>query len=175
MSRPTESILTLVFSKLDRLNWLSTLFVCFLFLVQEVAEDISYIQSQNQGLQVQTQNQRALMAEIADLLVRFPPSRLLNVTDCFGCIRKPSMLTESLSSPSLKSRWRSRRASRNSKRLRRICTRHYRLDEIEVRRSFNMGSRMARNFLNLISRHGCRDGTILRIQDVQFPVLQADF
>ncbi|KAF9652003.1 hypothetical protein BDM02DRAFT_3090034 [Thelephora ganbajun] len=36
--------------------------------LNEVADDISYIQSQNRGLQVQTQNQRALMAEIANLL-----------------------------------------------------------------------------------------------------------
>ncbi|KAF9785840.1 exocyst complex component sec3 subunit [Thelephora terrestris] len=36
--------------------------------LNEVTDDISYIQSQNRGLQVQTQNQRALMAEIANLL-----------------------------------------------------------------------------------------------------------
>jgi len=51
------------------------------FLSQEVADDILYIQSQNQGLQVQTQNQRALMAEIANLLVCFPPPLLLDSTD----------------------------------------------------------------------------------------------
>jgi len=45
------------------------------FLTQEVADDISYIQSQNRGLQVQTQNQRALMAEIANLLVCLTRSR----------------------------------------------------------------------------------------------------
>jgi len=47
------------------------------FLTQEVADDISYIQSQNRGLQVQTQNQRALMAEIANLLVCLTCSRSL--------------------------------------------------------------------------------------------------
>ena len=37
---------------------------------QTVAEDISYIQSRNRGLQVQTQNQTALLKEIERLLVR---------------------------------------------------------------------------------------------------------
>jgi hypothetical protein len=37
-----------------------------------VAEDISYIQSRNRGLQVQTQNQTALLNEIERLLVRQP-------------------------------------------------------------------------------------------------------
>ena len=60
------------------------------------------------------------------------------------------MLTESLSLPLLKSRWRSRRASRNSRRLRRICTRHYRLDETEVRRNFDTSSGMAGNFLTIL-------------------------
>jgi exocyst complex component 1 len=36
---------------------------------QEVADDISYIESQNRGLQVQTQNQRALVNELEQLLV----------------------------------------------------------------------------------------------------------
>jgi hypothetical protein len=36
---------------------------------QAVGDDISYIQSQNRGLQVQTQNQRALLAELENLLV----------------------------------------------------------------------------------------------------------
>lgn len=120
------------------------------FLTQEVADDILYIQSQNQGLQVQTQNQRALLAEIANLLVRFPLPPLLNVTDRSGCTRKPSMLTMSLSSPSLKSPWRSRRVSRNSRRPRRICTKHYRLDETEVGRNSDTGSRMTRKFLKIL-------------------------
>lgn len=37
--------------------------------IQAVSDDISYIQSQNRGLQVQTQNQRALLAELENLLV----------------------------------------------------------------------------------------------------------
>lgn len=38
-------------------------------MTQAVNDDISHIQSQNRGLQVQTQNQRALMNEIRNLLV----------------------------------------------------------------------------------------------------------
>jgi len=36
---------------------------------QTVSDDIQYIQSQNRGLQVQTQNQRALLQELENLLV----------------------------------------------------------------------------------------------------------
>lgn len=57
------------------------------------------------------------------------------------------MLTMSLSAPSLKSRWRSRRASRNLKRLRRTYTRRYRLGETEVCRKLSIGSRTGRGFL----------------------------
>jgi exocyst complex component 1 len=39
------------------------------FVAQSVNDDISYIQSQNRGLQVQTQNQIALLKELEDLLV----------------------------------------------------------------------------------------------------------
>ena len=68
MYRRTGSILTLAFPQLDRQDELSS----FFFFTQEVADDILYIQSQNQGLQVQTQNQRALLSEIANLLVCLP-------------------------------------------------------------------------------------------------------
>lgn len=37
--------------------------------LKAAGDDISYIQSQNRGLQVQTQNQRALLAEVDNLLV----------------------------------------------------------------------------------------------------------
>lgn len=37
---------------------------------QAVGDDISFIQSQRRGLQVQTQNQRALLTELENLLVR---------------------------------------------------------------------------------------------------------
>jgi DNA-binding LytR/AlgR family response regulator len=36
---------------------------------QVVTEDITYIESQNKGLQVQTTNQQALLAELERLLV----------------------------------------------------------------------------------------------------------
>ena len=38
---------------------------------QAVSDDITYIQSQDRGLQVQTQNQRALLGELEELLVCF--------------------------------------------------------------------------------------------------------
>lgn len=40
---------------------------------QAVNDDIAYIQSQNRGLQVQIQNQRALMDELEELLVCVDP------------------------------------------------------------------------------------------------------
>jgi hypothetical protein len=36
---------------------------------QAVSDDISYIESQNRGLQVQTSNQKALLDELQQLLV----------------------------------------------------------------------------------------------------------
>ena len=83
MYRRTGSILTLAFSQLDQQDELNTVFL----FTQEVADDILYIQSQNQGLQVQTQNQRALLSEIANLLVRRPSAPpFSSVTDHF-CTR----------------------------------------------------------------------------------------
>jgi len=43
---------------------------CLSLQNQAADDDISYIQSQNRGLQVQTQNQRVLLNEIENLLVR---------------------------------------------------------------------------------------------------------
>jgi len=60
------------------------------------------------------------------------------------------MLNGSPSSPSLKSHWRSRRVSRNSKKLRRICTRRYRLGETEVCKPFGVGPRIAKPFLTIL-------------------------
>ncbi|TFK56552.1 hypothetical protein OE88DRAFT_1649908 [Heliocybe sulcata] len=47
-----------------------------------VSDDISYIQSQNRGLQVQTQNQRALLGELEQLLqtVHVDPESLITLT-----------------------------------------------------------------------------------------------
>ena len=39
------------------------------YMLQVVNDDIAFIQSQNRGLQVQTQNQRALLTELEELLV----------------------------------------------------------------------------------------------------------
>ena len=41
--------------------------------IQVVNDDIGFIQSQNRGLQVQTQNQRALLTELEELLVGTRP------------------------------------------------------------------------------------------------------
>ena len=57
------------------------------------------------------------------------------------------MSTESPSPPSRKGHWRSQRVSRNSRRLRRICTRRYRLDETEVCKNPGVGSRAMETFL----------------------------
>ena len=70
----------------------------------------------------------------------FPRLSLLDAADCLGCARKLSMSTGSPSSPSPRSRWRSRRVSKNSKRLQQTCTRRYKLDETEVCRNPDMGS-----------------------------------
>lgn len=47
-----------------------------LFALQAVSDDISYIESQNRGLQVQTSNQKALLGELENLLVRPLPFAL---------------------------------------------------------------------------------------------------
>ena len=46
-------------------------------IAQAVSDDISYIQSQNRGLQVQTQNQKALLTELEQLLVRIVISSVM--------------------------------------------------------------------------------------------------
>jgi hypothetical protein len=43
---------------------------------QAVSDDISFIQSQNRGLQVQTQNQQMLLTELENLLVSHSDSQL---------------------------------------------------------------------------------------------------
>lgn len=40
-----------------------------------MADDISHIESQNRGLQLQSANQRALLGELENLLVSFIPTR----------------------------------------------------------------------------------------------------
>lgn len=71
--RELDSMDTLVSSYKIHLNVNSskTLIIRSLTYSQAVSDDISYIQSQNRGLQVQTQNQKALLTELDQLLVRF--------------------------------------------------------------------------------------------------------
>ena len=102
---------------------------------------------------------------------RLPPP---DAADCLGCARKLSTSTGSPSSPSPRSRWRSRRVSKNSKRLQQTCTRRYKLDETEVCRNPDVGSHTTFFSQNIASRHGRWNGATLRVQDVQFPVLQAN-
>ena len=75
--RELDSMDTLVSSYKIHLNVESssvTLIIPTLTYSQAVSDDISYIQSQNRGLQVQTQNQKALLTELEQLLVRFVAS-----------------------------------------------------------------------------------------------------
>ncbi|PPQ64521.1 hypothetical protein CVT26_002060 [Gymnopilus dilepis] len=53
---------------LAELDTLDGLISTYKIHLNAVSEDISFIQSQNRGLQVQTQNQRALLAELQNLL-----------------------------------------------------------------------------------------------------------
>ncbi|KAG6887860.1 hypothetical protein C0995_012111 [Termitomyces sp. Mi166 len=54
-----------------------------------VSDDILYIQSQNRGLQVQTQNQRALLAELENLLQTVNVDQRSLVTLTQGSLEKP--------------------------------------------------------------------------------------
>ncbi|KAJ7630772.1 exocyst complex component sec3 subunit [Roridomyces roridus] len=53
---------------LSELDSMDSLVSSYKIHLNAVGDDISYIQSQNRGLQVQTQNQRALLAELENLL-----------------------------------------------------------------------------------------------------------
>jgi exocyst complex component 1 len=69
-----DSMDSLVSSYKIHLNVMIQFYPCFavhltIILRQTVSDDIVYIQSQNRGLQVQTQNQRALLTELENLLV----------------------------------------------------------------------------------------------------------
>ncbi|KAI9436774.1 exocyst complex component sec3 subunit [Lactarius psammicola] len=57
-----------------------------------VNEDISFIQSQNRGLQVQTQNQRALLDELEQLLQTVQVGREAMITLTQGSLRDPEGL-----------------------------------------------------------------------------------
>ncbi|KZT30718.1 hypothetical protein NEOLEDRAFT_1126325 [Neolentinus lepideus HHB14362 ss-1] len=64
------------------LDNMDTLVSSYKIHLNTVSDDISYIQSQNRGLQVQTQNQRALLNELEQLLqtVHVDPESLITLT-----------------------------------------------------------------------------------------------
>lgn len=77
-------------------------------------------------------------------------SPLLNAVNRNGSVRKLSMWTESHLSPSLKSRWRNQRVSRNWRRPQRICTKRCKLDETEVCENSSTGLCSMINFLSTL-------------------------
>lgn len=64
------------------LDSMDTLVSSYKIHLNTVSDDISFIQSQNRGLQVQTQNQRALLGELEQLLqtVHVDPDSLITLT-----------------------------------------------------------------------------------------------
>ncbi|KAF5388572.1 hypothetical protein D9757_004587 [Collybiopsis confluens] len=79
---------------ITELDNMGTLVSSYKIHLNAVGDDISYIQSQNRGLQVQTQNQRALLAEIENLLqtVQVDTETLLVLTQ--GSLEKPEKIAE---------------------------------------------------------------------------------
>ncbi|KAJ3989555.1 exocyst complex component Sec3-domain-containing protein [Lentinula detonsa] len=76
------------------LDNIGTLVSSYKIHLNAVGDDISYIQSQNRGLQVQTQNQRALLAELENLLrtVHVDTETLLVLTQ--GSLEKPDKIAD---------------------------------------------------------------------------------
>ncbi|KAE9408272.1 hypothetical protein BT96DRAFT_914199 [Gymnopus androsaceus JB14] len=76
------------------LDNIGTLVSSYKIHLNAVSDDISYIQSQNRGLQVQTQNQRALLAELENLLqtVQVDTETLLVLTQ--GSLEKPEKIAD---------------------------------------------------------------------------------
>ncbi|KAJ3771437.1 exocyst complex component Sec3-domain-containing protein [Lentinula raphanica] len=76
------------------LDSIGTLVSSYKIHLNAVSDDISYIQSQNRGLQVQTQNQRALLAELENLLqtVHVDTETLLVLTQ--GSLEKPEKIAD---------------------------------------------------------------------------------
>ncbi|KAG8738462.1 hypothetical protein FRC10_006808 [Ceratobasidium sp. 414] len=64
-------VLKFIDDALGELNDMDSMISSYKVHLNAVGDDISYIQGQNRGLQVQNQNQRALLNEIEQLLVRF--------------------------------------------------------------------------------------------------------
>lgn len=107
-------------------------------MVQAVNEDITFIQSQDRGLQVQTQNQRALLSELQELLVR--NFSWISESALTLLASKPFKLTVMHFSPSHKSP--SRKASIASKQPLHNCTRLSRPAVTEVRNCERYGARL---------------------------------
>ncbi|KAJ7225687.1 exocyst complex component sec3 subunit [Mycena pura] len=63
-----DVVLKFMDEALTELDNMDSLVQSYKIHLNAVGDDISYIQSQNRGLQVQTQNQRALLAELQNLL-----------------------------------------------------------------------------------------------------------
>ncbi|KAJ4485946.1 exocyst complex component Sec3-domain-containing protein [Lentinula aciculospora] len=76
------------------LDNIGTLVSSYKIHLNAVGDDISYIQSQNRGLQVQTQNQRALLTELENLLqtVHVDTETLLVLTQ--GSLEKPDKIAD---------------------------------------------------------------------------------
>ncbi|KAJ3870293.1 exocyst complex component Sec3-domain-containing protein [Lentinula novae-zelandiae] len=94
----SDDRIALVLQYMDRaiaeLDNIGTLVSSYKIHLNAVGDDISYIQSQNRGLQVQTQNQRALLAELENLLqtVQVDTETLLVLTQ--GSLEKPDKIAD---------------------------------------------------------------------------------
>ncbi|GBE77755.1 hypothetical protein SCP_0106370 [Sparassis crispa] len=63
-----QTVLKYLDEALSELDGMDSTMSSYKIYLNAVSEDITYIQSQNRGLQVQTQNQRALLSELEELL-----------------------------------------------------------------------------------------------------------
>jgi hypothetical protein len=92
---------------------------------QLMTDDIAHIEGQNRGLQVQTSNQRMLLSELDNLMVRcsFPPNHL-NVGPPRASLRSlQSTFQKRTSLPSRRSRSRTLKASNDLSVPLSVCTR----------------------------------------------------
>ncbi|KAH8991916.1 exocyst complex component sec3 subunit [Lactarius akahatsu] len=89
----SDDRVTLVLKFLDEaileLDNMDSLVSSYKIHLNAVNEDISFIQSQNRGLQVQTQNQRALVDELEQLLQTVQVGREAMITLTQGSLRDP--------------------------------------------------------------------------------------
>lgn len=102
-----------------------------LMFLQAVSDDILFIQSQNRGLQVQTQNQRALLGEIQNLLVSLSSWRRCD--NCSLCTPSAQFTLIKRHFPLwFKSPWKSLQAFSGSRKLLRNYTKRCRQGETQV-------------------------------------------